>query len=243
MAVLLVLAACQVYFEELARKDAERAARDAPSASAPSARLELPALKVVGLQVQHYVTDVDPGKGRGSRPPQALGEKSFVTWLDDSVTIEAKLPRPAYAYLIAYRPDGTEELLFPESEDQPPPLTDRPKYPSVSRGVNYGLEEGTGFAVFAVVASSRPLPAYHTWRNGLGESPWGRFESPPGVVWVDDGEDVKPLTADEAPGQRGKDKAVQGKTELATLTDWLRKVPEIEAVRAVGFTVLPRKAP
>jgi hypothetical protein len=36
---------------------------------------------------------------------------------------------------------------------------------------------------------------------------------------------------------------VQGKTELATLTDWLRKAPEIEAVRAVGFTVLPRKAP
>jgi hypothetical protein len=55
--------------------------------------------------------------------------------LRDQVTVEAKLSRPAYAYLIAFRPDGVAELCVPDREDVPPPLVDQPRYPSkVSTG-------------------------------------------------------------------------------------------------------------
>jgi hypothetical protein len=101
-----------------------------------------------------------------------LGKTSFVTRYDDSVTVQAVLSQPAYAYVIAFRPDGVEELCFPESEDEPPPLTDRPRYPFGSRGVNYGLTDGEGLQVFAVVASNQRLPAYQVWRRQCGDSPW-----------------------------------------------------------------------
>ena len=79
----------------------------------------------------------------------------------------AELAAPAYCYLIAYPPDGTEELTFPEPQQQnePPPLTDRPRYPSVSVGVEIGLNEGPGLHAFVLVARSKPLPPYAEWRR------------------------------------------------------------------------------
>ena len=41
-----------------------------------------------------------------------------------------------------------------------------PKYPLAGGLRAYGLREGTGLWVFAVVASEEPLPAYRDW---LGE--------------------------------------------------------------------------
>jgi hypothetical protein len=214
------------------------------AAKTVSGKPDVGALKIMGLRVEHSPTVRGPDGKDYRNPVGALGEKSFVTWFGDGVTVEAELSRPAYAYVIAYRPDGTEELCFPEREDEPPPLETRPRYPTgASRGKNIRLTEGTGLAVFAVVASSKALPSYRAWHDGRGESPWGKFHSPAGVVWVDDGTDIWSRTAEDAPGQRGKDQAVEGKSELAALTDWLRKAPEVEAVTAVGFTVLPRKAP
>ena len=58
-----------------------------------------------------------------------------------------------------------------------------------------------------------------------------------GVVWLDDGEEVRGLTADDPAGTRGKAADVKGRTPLAALTDWLKQGPGIDAVTAVGFTV------
>jgi serine/threonine protein kinase len=196
-------------------------------------------LAVLSLDVTHF----ENVAGRNDLPRGLLGKDSFVARLDDSVTLAATLSRPAYAYLIAFRPDGTEELCFPESEDEMATLTDRPRYPSVSRGVNYGLNEGEGLQVFALVASSRPLPAYKAWRPKCGRAPWKTFATPLGVVWWDNGGEVRPLTAEDPNGQRGKGQRVAGKTPVVELTDWLRRAPGVEVAAAVGFAVLPKKGP
>ncbi len=195
-------------------------------------------LVVRHLDVTHFAN-----LGKGDLPKGRMGEKSFFARRDDGVTVEAELSRPAYAYLIAFRPDGTEELCYPESEDKVPAKSDRPRYPSVSRGDHYGLNEGEGLQAFAVVVSDEPLPPYREWRAKCSESPWGKHPATPDVVWIDDGTEVRGLTADDPAGQRGKGQDVAGKTPLAALTDWLRKAPEAKAVSAVGFAVGPKKRP
>jgi hypothetical protein len=124
--------------------------------------------EVLRIEVQHFANV----RGEYSDDRGLLGKTSFEIHFDDSVKVQAVLSQPAYAYVIAFRPDGKDEVCFPESEDEPPPLTDRPRYPFLSRGVNYGLTEGEGMHVFAVVASNQRLPAYKLWRQRCGESPW-----------------------------------------------------------------------
>jgi serine/threonine protein kinase len=199
----------------------------------------VPRVEVLSLEVKHFANVNRHDYLRG-----VLGRESFVTRLNDSVTVEAQLSRPAYAYLIAFRPDGEEEVCFPEKEDRAPPLDNRPRYPSISRKVNYGLEDGEGLQAFVLVVSSKPLPAYREWRKRQGESPWRKaLEAAPGVVWRDNGEEVEAFTADHPAGQRGKGREVTGKTPLVKLTDWLRRDKDVEAVAAVGFVVMPAARP
>jgi hypothetical protein len=51
------------------------------------------------------------------------------------------------------------------------------------------------------------------------------------------------LTAEDPTGQRAKGREVRGKTAVGRLTKWLRKAPEVEAVAAVGFALLPNDRP
>jgi serine/threonine protein kinase len=204
-------------------------------------------LRVRELRVKHYANI----QGRWDQFTGVLGERSFVTHLHDSVDIESRLSRSAYAYLIAFRPDGTEELCFPEKAEEPPALSDHPRYPSVTPSdVNYGLDEGEGFQVFAVVASDQRLPAYNVWRAKRGDSPWKKFlrSQPdghnripaPDIVWIDDGEKVVPLVNDVSKGQRGKGREMTGKAPLRELTQWLRQDRDVTTVAAIGFAVLPK---
>jgi hypothetical protein len=197
-------------------------------------------LRVRGIDVNHFSNIA----GQNDQPRGRIGTDSFVTRCDDGVTIEARLSRPAYAFLIAFRPDGTEELCFPESEDEAPPLTDKPRYPSVSRGVNYGLNEGAGLEVFAVVASSQPLPAYRQWRGQRGTMPWRHLEAAPGVVYFDDGALFETWTAKNRDrSDRGKGQTSAARSAIVHLTDWLRQAPGTEATAALGFTVQATEKP
>jgi serine/threonine protein kinase len=202
-------------------------------------------LRVVDLEVKRFA--VNPG-ARTMRLTGVLGRKEFETRLQDQLELEATLSRPGYAWLIAFRPDGKEEVCFPESEDEIPGLVERPRYPSKDRGVSYELNEETGLHVFVVVASSRPLPSYRAWRAQRGEAPWRKHPPSPGVVWLDDGGLVETLTAERGSergerGERGKGVRVPGRAALVALIDWLRARPEVEAVLGVGFAVLPREGP
>ncbi len=195
-------------------------------------------LHVLQLDVTHYPT---VHGGYDKNRVRVLGKDVFNTNLDDSVTVKARLSRPAYAFLIAFLPDGKWDVCFPEKDSEPPPLTNEPRYPLKSLEDNYGLEEGAGLQVFALVASSDPLPSFKDWWAKCQDCPWKKNDAPPGVVWRSDGEqDVEALTEDDPAGQRGKGKSVQGKTPVVQLAQWLRQAPQIEAVQVVGFAVMPK---
>src|SRR5437588_265405 len=84
----------------------------------------------------------------------------------------ASLSRAAYAYLIVFRPDGKDEVLYPQGAREAPEQTDEPRYPSKDRSKVYGLTDGTGLWLVALVASERPLPPYADWRQQRPDSPW-----------------------------------------------------------------------
>jgi tRNA A-37 threonylcarbamoyl transferase component Bud32 len=240
LAVLLGLATAALIWRGGRGSDKRDApARDnQPAALAPPAGAEQ--VQVVSLDVRHFANVA----GVNDAPRGLLGKDSFATHLHDSVEVKARLSRPAYAYLIAFRADGVDEVCFPTQEDRPPPLTDEPGYPlTKERKSNYGLEEGAGMHVFALVVSRQPLPAYRVWRAQRGAPPWQQSAPPVGVVWRDNGAEALALTAIDPTGQRTKDREVIGKTPLVTLTDWLRQGPDVEAVAAMGFGVLPKHGP
>lgn len=199
-------------------------------------------VQVLRLDVEHFANV----KGRFEESHGLMGQKSFAAQLGDSVEVKARLSRPAYAYLIAFRPDGADEICFPESEDELPPLTDRPRYPFLpeSRGKRFALEEGIGLEVFALVVSERPLPAYRTWRETRGKAPWDKNQAtPPGIVLRDDGTVLDALSADDSEVSRGKGRSVTGQDAVVNLTNWLRQAPDVEAVAALGFAVVPKTKP
>lgn len=192
---------------------------------------------VEAINITHFETVNKDGQ-LFARPLGLLGRDSFGAHLKDQVVIEARLSQPAYAFLIAYRTDGTEELCFPESEDEPPPRTGRPRYPSGSRDGQYGLTEGTGLYIFAVVCAKEPLPSYRDWSRSAASVGWAKHPATPGVVWFDDGNWVDALSStNRTRGPRGKGQTVAGRTALVQLTDRLRKRPGIDAAAAIGFAV------
>ncbi|HMF14892.1 MAG TPA: protein kinase, partial [Gemmataceae bacterium] len=115
-------------------------------------------LRIRALDVHHYVSKT---KVRG-----LLGTDSFGASPDDDIKVTARLSRPAYCYLVVFRPDGKEEFLPPKGTNDPPQLTDEPRYPTTSRGDVYGLSDGNGgLWLVALVASEKPLPPYSEWRK------------------------------------------------------------------------------
>lgn len=193
-------------------------------------------IQILRLEVNHYarVGKFEPPRGR-------LGERSFSTNLGDAVTVSSRLSAPAYCYLIAYRPDGTDELCFPEEEETPPTPHLEPKYPSVSAAKRYGLDEGAGLMAFVLVASREKLPAYAQWRKERGKPPWRKVEALPDVIWRFDGVTLWAVTQDDPEGVRGKGRKVKEVEPLVDLLDWLRKEERFETVAAVAFPVLEGK--
>jgi hypothetical protein len=193
-------------------------------------------LQILNLDVEHYAIV----NGQRHPRPRLLGKDSFVTHCNDGVEVEARLSQPAYAFLIAFRPDGTQELCLPEKPDKPPTPTERLRFPPTSEN-DYGLEEGAGLQAFAVVASSQPLPPFEQWWSRQG-CPWQRSEAPPDVVWRSwDGAPVEGLIADPS-GARGT-REVRGQAPVARLTKWLKARPQVEAVMVLGFAVMPKGKP
>jgi serine/threonine protein kinase len=190
-----------------------------PPAGNPAAQAA--PVQVRRLEVEHFA-------GESGEACGLLGVDSFVTQRDDDLKLQARLSRPSWAFLLSFRPDGVEELVFPDA---------RPRYPGSSgaRAKRYALNDGEGLQVFAVVVLHRPL-AYRDWKSRRGLAPWGRHTAPPDVVWWDDGAEIERLTATD----RKKGKEVTGASRVAGLTDWLRKGPEVETAAALGFAVLPK---
>jgi hypothetical protein len=175
-----------------------------------------------------------------------LGRSSFVAREDDDVTVRSELSEPAYAYLIALRPDGTDELCDPDDEDTAPQPKPQPQYPPPPKSdQRYRLSEGAGLHAFALVVSRTPLPSYREWKRRHGPLPWtAKLPCEPGVVWRDDGQGLQPLLAEDSAGTRGKGaKARDADEPTAKLANWLRGLPGVDAVTVEAFPVEPGSGP
>jgi serine/threonine protein kinase len=199
----------------------------------------------VGLRVTRFEIPHFPKLDEKSYDVQALGvlgKKSFTARVDDDVIVRAELSEPAYSYLIAYRPDGSDELCDPDDENTPPPRKQRPQYPPPTKNdERYRLSEGTGLYAFGLVVSRRPLPSYREWKERSGPVAWAaRLPYEPGVIWLDDGAGLQPLMADQTTGTRGKGAKVRDSGgPAAKLASWLRGLPGVDAVTVEAFPVEP----
>lgn len=199
-------------------------------------------LRVIALEVRHFSKTPAGDVLQG-----LLGHQTFSPLQGDRVQVTAKLSKTGYAYLIAFRPDGVVDLCFPASDQTPPPLADNPRYPLADGMKAYGLNEGAGLWVFAVVASDNPLPAYRVWlqHHFNDKPPWKAVPKPPtGIVWWDDGvANVDHISANGvAHVLRGKDETLEGPAAtIKRLTDALRTVGKMDAASAIGFSVAPRE--
>jgi serine/threonine protein kinase len=147
-------------------------------------------LRVQELEILHFASLDDKNVIlRG-----ALGKDSFGATLNDDIKVVARLSRPAYCYLIVFRPDEKDEVLYPQSANDAPELTDEPRYPSKDRSKVYGLTDGAGLWLVALVASDVRLPPYAAWRRYHSVGPWAKVEGEPGVVWFDHGQWLEAVT-------------------------------------------------
>lgn len=187
-------------------------------------------LQVVDFTVM--LTRTADGK-RGS-----LGGDFFAAHTGDTLIVTARLSHPAYAFLIAFRADGKPELCFPESDNERPAKTDRPRYPMPPKVDKYGLNDGAGLQAFALVASSEPLPSFKDWWSRRQDCPWKKADAHAGLVYRGNGEDVVEVL--DAEGSRGKGAEAKGETPIARLSVWLREIKGIETVQVLGFAVEPK---
>ena len=206
-----------------------------PAGPSPTVAAPTP-VRVVSLRIDHLPkTTEDETQKR-----VVLGERSFAVGPDDDVLVRAELSEPAYAYLIAFRPDGVDEICDPEEPEDRPGNAHEVRYPPAAKAkIVYRLDNGAGLQAFAVVASRNPLPPYQEWKNQHGTPPWSKgLSSPPNVVWWHDGEWLVPLTRDDPTGSRGKGAPRRGDSgPIDRLAEWLRAVPGVDAVAIKAFPV------
>ena len=164
----------------------------------------------------------------------------------DSVRVSAKLSAPAHCYLIAFNPDGTEQLCYPEDPDLPtvifPEHKDRAQAMATQPAKNAELqfprdqyfEPGIpGLQVFVLLASAEPLRPYAEWRSGVDAIPWqkaDKYDQP--LRWQFDGGEFTFF-----PNDRGERVERGAPKEVRELCKFFQGRPEFQAVRAIAFPV------
>jgi serine/threonine protein kinase len=214
-----------------------------PSSSSSPASTSPPAGEP--LRVQKIDVNLFARRGDEAEPRGLIGHDAFAARLRDQVTVQARLSHAAYAYLIAFRPDGITELCYPAREDIPPPLTDQPHYPSEGSDVRYGLSDGAGLMVFAVVASDKPLPSYRQWLRGRSLAWQSAAGQPRDEVLWSSGQVVDVLQPTEKmSSSRGKgEAALPVAPAFKKLAESLQVDSSNDAIGLLGFTVLPVQKP
>ena len=180
------------------------------------------------------------GDGRQVIPRGPITADSLVSdppRLRDLVRVRVELTRPAYVYLIALNPDGTDQPCIPAGDEAPAAPRRTLKFPEHPSDY-FGLTDGVGLQAFVVVASDRPLPPYAAWKaqvpGGLAWSPEDREG-----LWTYDGSvlaDASRLRGHLRGDLLRRESAPEA---LVRLCDRLRLAPGVTLVRAVAFPVKP----
>jgi serine/threonine protein kinase len=195
-------------------------------------------LKILGMGIRQY-------RGEHAEPLGDITATTHVIRADDTIRVSAKLNKPAYCYLIAFNPDGTEQLCYPEDPllaaviypehkesaramIAPPAKTQEVQFPQ-----DLFFEPGVaGLQAFVLIASSQPLPAYAQWRSQVGPIPWGPNAYRQTWRWRFDGQSFDPL-----PIERGKRVELGVPSEFKELCNFIQAHPQAEAVQALAFPV------
>jgi hypothetical protein len=187
-------------------------------------KLQVKHLKDAGDHFEWRTIGVEKGEMRDAR-------------FDDKVQVEAEFSEPVYAFLLAFNPNGKEQLCLPNDPGQRPDRRDRLDYPEGDEA--FRLNDGVGLQAFVVVASRQPLPAYDEWKAQRPGVDWMTLRPKEGAVWRGDGERLEPLTRHG--DDRGEVVKLEGLTPLKELWRTLRRSPGIDALEGVAFLVLPKK--
>jgi hypothetical protein len=163
-----------------------------------------------------------------------LGTRVFAAQFDDRVQLHAAFSEPAYCFLLAFNPDGKEQLCWPADPRQPPVRLKRLDYPDKHFFV---LNDGVGLQAFVLLASRQPLPAYDDWKAQRPVLAWLTLPAKAGLVWRGDGQRLERVL----PGgeQRGDVVNLEGEDVLDKLCEQLRHAPGIEALAVEAFAVVP----
>jgi CHAT domain-containing protein/tetratricopeptide (TPR) repeat protein/tRNA A-37 threonylcarbamoyl transferase component Bud32 len=190
-------------------------------------------LEITELRVNHY-------RGKEGKLLGDIRHTAEAIKLNDSVRVYARLSAPAYAYLIAFNPDGSEQLCHPAWEgDQlqearatrPEPVTEVRFFPD-DKGV-FSLDSA-GLQVFVLVTSTQPLPPYSEWRAGAGDIPWKPVSHGGEWRWQFNGKEFTRL-----PLERGKHAERDAEPQaLSSLCAFFSKRPEFEAFQVIAFPVI-----
>jgi serine/threonine protein kinase len=200
----------------------------------PQTALNSPAAapRIVSFDVRHFRGD----------PPKSLGNIGVSPWailLKDDVRVLARLDAPAYCYLIALNPDGRVELCFPPTKTESPRPSKDIGYPASASGY-FGLTDGLGLQVFALLASRQPLPPFARWHGHAG-MPW-KSVPPDGLsegVWRYDGRWIEPMSS--LPRSE-REKLSDSPRPFREVCEYLKNIPGIDAVEAIAFDVtLPKE--
>jgi hypothetical protein len=168
-------------------------------------------------------------------PPKVLGpigvDAFEARYQDDDVRVHARLSVPAYTYLIALNPDGSEQLCLPARQDVAPPRAAALGFPQ-DPSIGFGLTDGVGLQAFVLIASRRPLPPYSEWRRALVDFPWKPAQA--SGVWRYDGASFRTDV------QRGQARPLAGlPLPLVAACRALQARPGVDAIHSVAFPVQP----
>jgi hypothetical protein len=171
---------------------------------------------------------------RGEKSPVAvetIGTRpALAARVGEAVRVHVQLSRPAYCYLIAYNPDGKEQVCYPQDATTPPEPVKEFVYPAGANVFRF-REEDCGFQAFILAASRKPLPPYARWKAEAGDSPWEPVQGE--GVWSYDGQNFEPLGS-----HRGQVEAFPDQPKpFENVCKFLKDGPHIEAIRGLAFPV------
>jgi serine/threonine protein kinase len=204
--------------------------------SSENGLLQGPAVDKPQTPLDVLAVHVHRSRGEQATPLGEMGVTSEKAHLHDDVRIEVSLSTPAYCYLIAFNPDGTEQLCHPEDQNdaerakatRPAPSADF-RFPQ--KETNFFELDVVGFQAFVLAASTRPLPPYAEWRSQIGTIPWQPVKAD--GVWRFEGHNIVQL-----PRPRGTVRERGGPPKpLQDLCDFFKNRPEFERIQVFAFPV------
>jgi hypothetical protein len=160
-----------------------------------------------------------------------LGTNLFEAQFHDYVKLKAEFSEPAHCFLLAFNPDGKEQLCWPGDPRQPPERRAQLDYPRW-----FALDDGLGLQAFVLLASRQPLQAYEDWKRQRPAPVWRALPPKAGVVWRGDGKLLQPLA--RTGDQRGHVVELPEQALLIELCEKLWQAPGIEALAVEAFAVV-----